>query len=169
MTIIEFELTRGQKAIIDDKDYELIKNYKWYALKAPNTYYAVTSVRFIDGTLRQKRIYMHRLIMGVLQKQQIDHINNNGLDNRRENLRLCNHTTNSMNQIKNRGTSKYKGVYWNKNDKKWQASITLSKKKTYLGQYNSEVSAAIAYDIAAYQYFGEFAKLNFESSDWRTK
>lgn len=93
----------------------------------------------------------------------VDHINHNGLDNRKANLRFATCRQNAWNSRKggNRGASRYKGVQWNKNSKKWQAVIyNNNSRKIYLGFFDDEKAAARAYNEAAQKYHGEFALLN---------
>lgn len=151
----EIKLTQGQVAIIDDEDYELISQYKWYAHRCGHTFYARTN------KTKKEKLSMHSLILAAQKGQEIDHINHNGLDNRRENLRFCTKQHNNANQIKTRGTSRFKGVYWNKTKKKWQAGIEFNSKGFYLGRFCSEEEAARAYDKKALELYGEFACLNF--------
>ena len=91
----------------------------------------------------------------------VDHINHDGLDNRKSNLRLCTQRQNNQTQRPRGKTSKYKGVYWNKRAKKFMASICIDGKKKSLGYFIDEVAAAKSYDKAAKKLFGEFAYLNF--------
>jgi hypothetical protein len=154
----EVILTQGQMALIDDEDYELVSQYKWYAHKYKHAFYAQTSA-YKNG--KQKTIKMHRLIMKAQSKQQVDHINHNGLDNRRANLRLCTNAENQHNQQKTRGTSKYKGVAWCNSRKKWETTIHVNGKNLHLGRFSLEEDAARAYDKAAKKHYGEFAGCNF--------
>ena len=110
----------------------------------------------------------HRLIMGVTDpKIQVDHINGNKLDNRKENLRLATPQQNSSNiGIRKNNKSGYKGVCWSKRDKKWIASIYKNNKKQYLGCFDDIVEAVRAYDRAALELFGEFAWTNFPKEDY---
>ncbi len=123
----EIKLTMGKKAMVDDSDYEWINNMnKWQACKAPGIWYA-----------RRDKFprLMHRIIMGAKSNEECDHINGNGLDNRRSNLRLSAHRQNMSNMKKPIGrhgkptTSKYKGVTWYKKYNKWLAQICLNYKK----------------------------------------
>ena len=147
-------LTQCQFAIVDADDYDELKQYTWCAVKIPRTYYAARRSW-------RKNIRMHRLIMNAPKGLFVDHINHDGLDNRKNNLRLCTQRQNNQNQRPRGKTSKYKGVYWNKRAKKFMASICIDGKKKSLGYFDSEIVAAKAYDKAAKIVFGEYAYLNF--------
>ncbi len=165
----EIHLTQGKVALVDDEDYELLNKYKWCAKKDRNIFYTTRGITIQSQNkaknIKQKTkiIRMHRLIMkGKLKSnKEIDHINGNSLDNRRCNLRIVTRSQNNMNQKKTRGTSKYKGVSWHKNNKKWRSQIRLNGKQMYLGLFDNEAEAAKAYDKRAKELFGEFAKPNF--------
>jgi hypothetical protein len=112
------------------------------------------------------------MIMGLLHRilfrakthdPKIDHKDGNSLNNQKSNLRFASHIQNMANRKKSKGISKYKGVYWNKRNKKWKAQIKSNGKEIYLGVYEEEIDAAIAYDIKAKETWGEFARLNFDS------
>ena len=155
-------LTQGKFVVVDDCDYDWLIRHKWYARKENRTYYA--------GRKSGKVIsQMHREILGLKagDKRQIDHINHNGLDNRRSNLRICSFAENHRNRQLNRRkhTSKYKGVCWYKAGCKWRAEIRCDYKLFFLGYFDSEIDAAKAYDRAARKLFGEFACLNFSKGD----
>ena len=150
-------LTHNKTAIIDDEDYPLVSQYKWYASRGRNTWYAQTSIK---GTT----VLMHRLILGLVlgDKIQTDHINHNGLNNCRKNIRKCTHTQNHRNRQPNKkGTSIYKGICWDINKKKWRSQLTIFNCNHYLGLFEFEIDAARAYDIKAKELFGDFAFLNF--------
>jgi len=106
---------------------------------------------------------MHHDVMKVPAGFVIDHINGNGLDNRKANLRQSTYAQNSWNRGKARvkSSSKYKGVCQHKKDRKWQAQISAVGKRIYLGRFKNQKEAAKAYDKAAKKYHGEFANLNF--------
>ncbi len=161
------QLTRGYVALVDDEDYALVASYSWSALPRRHTVYAQTSTR---GLYSQTAILMHRLILGAKHGEQVDHVNGDGSDNRRANLRFATQRQNTQNQTrKAAGTSsKYKGVNWEARRSKWLAQIRGgplcadgSAKKLHLGYFLSERDAALAYDRAARRHFGEFAGLNF--------
>jgi hypothetical protein len=150
------ELTWGKFAIVDAADYDRLSKYKWLALERGRSLYAKTFL------LKGKPLHMHRLITSAPPHLVVDHINHNGLDNRRQNLRLCTHTQNQKNtRPRSGGTSKYKGVHWEKAKNKFRAKIMLNRKSIHLGYFKNEVAAAKAYDKKARELFGEFAYLNF--------
>jgi ABC-type sulfate/molybdate transport systems ATPase subunit len=167
----EIKLTQGFVAIVDDEDFEYLNQFKWW-VSGKHTKYAVTSI-----THNKVEIYfkMHRILMGLKKgdSEKVDHINSNGLDNRRCNLRICNHSQNMMNRRKGSGcSSKYKGVSLHRDKRfnktkqewvmyrpRWVAHIKLEKKIS-LGYFKTEEDAAIAYNNAAIKHFGEFANLN---------
>ena len=158
----QIPLTRGKFAIVDDADFEKLNRYNWYAFRSyGNTFYAVRSICLPNGKWRL--IFMHRVILNLEygDKRQGDHRNNNSLDNRRDNLRICTNRQNSQNSRPNKScTSVYKGVSWSKDRHKWVAQIKTQDKQTNLGRYVSEIEAARAYDVAAIKCFGEFAHTN---------
>lgn len=145
-------LTKGYHAIVDDEDFEVLAERKWFAQEVDGIVYAVR-------TDNKSAVLMHKFLTGFVLT---DHINGNGLDNRRVNLRESSPRLNMGNRKKQKGTSsKYKGVHFVKNRLRWQAYIKIHGKTTHLGYFDSEVDAALAYDVAARKYFGEFAALNF--------
>ena len=118
-----------------------------------------------DG--KPKVVWMHREIMKAGDREFCDHINHNGLDNRRANLRLATRSRNAWNRrkAKIKSRSKYKGVSWYNMGKRWNARIQVNRKAKFLGIFADEIEAAKAYDRAARKCFGEFAKLNFDKVD----
>lgn len=148
----------GKVAIIDDEDYELIKNYAWYPYtNTSNNFYA--AARNKDNRM----VLFHRIIMGLTHGDGlwVDHINGNGLDNRRCNLRLVTPAQNMYN-IRGFGkTSRYKGVSYVPKSNRWVAQIGHNNTHKYLGLYVNEVDAAKSYDKAAMKLFGEYARPNF--------
>ncbi len=150
-------LTKDKFAIVDADDYERLSKYKWHALQDSNNYYA-----------RKRRghgmVLMHRLLLNAPRGLVVDHINHNGLDNRKSNLRLCTVAENNQNSrpcTRPNKWSKYKGVTFDKNRKLFMAAIIHNKKRYFLGRFDSETDAAKAYDKKASELFGEFAYLNF--------
>lgn len=154
---IKIPLTQGKVALIDDEDYDKIKDIKFYAhFEKGVKWYALHSIN-------DEKILMHRIIINAKPGQICDHINGDGLDNRRCNLRIVTNQQNIMNQRlqKRRKSSKYKGVTWNKNAEKWQTQIRINKNNRYLGLFINEIDAANTYDKKALELFGEYARLNF--------
>jgi len=158
-------LSQGKVALVDDSDYDFLNQWKWtVARKDSNIWYAYRGIRY-NG--KQRNISMHREILKPSQDMQIDHIDGNGLNNQRNNLREVTNSQNQWNRkVQKGGSSKYKGVYWYKRDGEWYAHIKFNKKQKYLGHFTSEIEAAKAYDRAAIKYFGEYACANFPKSDY---
>ncbi len=156
-------LTQGKFAIVDVEDYEQLSIYKWFAVKYGRCFYAAR--KGISKTTRRKTrsIPMHRQILNVPDDKVVDHINHNGLDNRKANLRIVTVLQNSWNARKQNGnlSSKYKGVSLTKRTRRWKAKISYKGKNIYLGCFDDEYSAAKAYDKKAAELFGEYAVLNF--------
>ena len=148
-------LTQGYEAIVDAEDYEELNKFQWYwGTKG----YAVRGGGGRYG--KQKKIYMHRAINNTPNELYTDHINHNKLDNRKKNLRTVTPQQNSMNRLSHKNsTSKYKGVSWNKGKHKWQASIKINYKSKGLGSFIDEEEASRAYNKAAEELFGEYAKV----------
>jgi len=156
-------LTQGKFAIVDAEGYDRLVKYKWSCSQDGNNFYAYT---FLSEGNKKKRVFMHRLIMNAPEGLVVDHIDRNGLNNRKCNLRLCTKAQNVQNSRPRRNrSSKYKGVFWNKLNKKWSASIHKGDKRIYLGGFDDEIEAALAYDRKAAELFGEFAYLNFRTTD----
>jgi len=149
-------LTQGKFAIVGAEDYEWLSQYKWCALKTHNNkFYAVRRKN-------NKTIIMHRQIMNAPAGLVVDHIDGNSLNNRKTNLRICTQAQNIHNsQPRRNRSSKYKGVFWDKVNKKWSTNIRKGDKRIYLGGFDDEIEAALAYDRKAAELFGEFAYLNF--------
>ncbi len=162
-------LTRGKYAIVDPDDFLHLSKEKWCASRNRGIFYAVRGVKGSNG--KQRNIPMHRLILKVPHNMFVDHINRNGLDNRKANLRPATHAQNSCNRAK-RGNrtyaSKYKGVTSRSNSKTYQANIRVNGHPISLGSFDDEVKAAKAYDRAAKKYHREFAVLNFPHETTRS-
>lgn len=162
------KLTQGQVALVDNEDFVHLCKINWTSSldKSRQCYYAVSSVRI---GLRWSVQSMHRIILermlgrNLTKGEEVDHINHDTLDNRRENLRLASHSENMRNRKKYKSnTSGYKGVSWRNDIKKWHVQITFHNRRIHLGYFDDPIEAARAYDQAALLYFGDFANLNFE-------
>ena len=137
------------RVLIDLEDIDRCKNYKWY----------LNSFGYVYNN---KVGLLHRFIMNPKDDEIIDHINHNKLNNKRCNLRICSQQQNLMNASKRKNcSSKFKGVFWNKYDNRWRASIVINNRNKYIGNYLNEIEAAEAYDRASIKYFKEYAFTNF--------
>lgn len=141
----EILLTQGKVALVDDEDYPELSKYRWCAHKDGNTYYAMRHSPTING--KRHTILMHVVISGTPKGMETDHINGNGLDNRRENLRVVTRRENTQNRHSPK-SSKYPGVTWHKQRGKWMAYINVGSKQHYLGLYENEETAGIVYAMA---------------------
>lgn len=156
----------GDKIVlIDDEDYELIKDFVWHIQKDKGNFYARCNVK-VNGKYKSPK--MHRVIMGVSDSPHphIDHANGDGLDNRRINLRKATIAENSRNAGPNsRNTTGYKGVYKYKeghaNEGLYTATLRCKDKKHHGGYFKTAIDAAKKYDELAKIHHGEFAYLNF--------
>lgn len=148
---------RGMHAIVDEVDARLVAAYRWHPRHDNNNVYAQAS------PTGSPLVQMHRLILGVVGVDNfVDHINHNGLDNRRCNLRIASRSQNLQNSRPHRhGSSKYKGV--SRYREIWKAAIRVNQRTLWIGQFENEIDAACAYDVAAREHFGEYAYLNFPS------
>lgn len=140
----KIKLTKGKYAIVDDEDFDFLSQWKW---KYHKDNYAV---RTSTGS---KQVYMHREVLKTPKGKLTDHINRNGLDNRRANLRLVSYSQNALNTgVPQNNTSGYKGVVWHKQKKLWQAQINISKRCIYLGSFKKLEDAVMARQLIEKSY-----------------
>lgn len=153
MTIdfVLLDLTKGYQAKLDPEDYEQAKMLNWQCQVGKYTQYAWSGCR-------PNRIGLHRFIMKPSPDMCVDHINGDGLDNRRCNLRICTHAQNMIN-VRRKPRNLMRGVF-QKTKTTYYSLISDNGKPKYLGSYRSELDAAIAYNMAAKELYGEFAILN---------
>ncbi len=145
------KLTQGKFAIVDEMLLNCFSKYSWYAASSGNNFIYAASAKRIRKTKITMKIFMHHCVIGMPlnRKMQIDHINGNTLDNRRENLRIVTVRQNAQNRKYHRDgtkTSEFLGVCFHKKSKRWRATLTLNKKSKYIGSFENEIEAKKAYD-----------------------
>lgn len=157
MREIPIKNAKAFKALVDDDDYERVMEHTWYLAQRSHTMYAQRSLYKETG----RRVYesMHNFILGI---KGVDHIDKNGLNNQKSNLRPANQSQNNAGYKKKYGLSRYKGVHKSQPSvSTWRAVITVNGRKIYLGSFKDEEEAGRAYDEAAIKHFGDYAQLNF--------
>lgn len=156
----KIKLTQGYFAKIDNEDYDkVMASGPWHIKRSYTSKDIIYAYHSVHPNIK---LMMHRLILEPRSDQNVDHINSDGLDNRRKNLRLC---TDSQNKCwgkkKSHNTSGFIGVNFHKLSGKWQARVRKDNMRHYLGLYDSPRKAALVRDEAAAELHGEFARLNF--------
>lgn len=157
----------GHEVLIDSEDVDLLAGFNWRPLALKQ------DLIYARAWRRNMHLYMHRLIIGAAPDEEVDHKNGNGLDNRKDNLRIATRSQNLGNvgklRVKKPPSSQYRGVCWDKAKKSWAVFIAAdgtypngNSKSRYVGRFSDEAEAARAYDAAALARWGEFARLNFE-------
>ena len=145
--------------IVDDDVYQWASKLKWHAAHYRGSWRAQRKVK-VDG--KQRTELLHRIIIGTVGKET-DHIDGDGLNNQRSNLRVCTHGQNMRNRkVQCNNQSGVKGVTFEKNSNKWQTRICIEDQRIYLGTFTCLEDAAKAYDAAAVKYHGQFARTNFQ-------
>lgn len=150
-------LTMGKFAKIDRCDIDLVHHWNWRCMVHRNTCYAVRSIT-IDG--KKSTILMHRVLLDAGDGFQVDHINRDGLDNTRKNIRLATASQNRLNQgVRSDSRSGLKGAFWSDERLKWRSHITVDGSKVYLGSYDAPEDAHAAYARASREFHGEFGSV----------
>lgn len=158
--IVRLHVGRGYVTLFDSADLPLLWPVTWVLNRTGPT------GRYANGRIASRFVFMHRLLMNPSPGQVVDHINGDGLDNRRHNLRLATTSGNLANAGKwgkKAATSKYKGVSFARKNQ-WRVRMGVKGRRIEIGTFATEEEAARAYDVAALQHFGEFARLNFPES-----
>lgn len=151
-------LTKGLFTKVDAADFDELSKYRWYAYKRTKTLiYAVRTGKKEVG--EAQTVKMHSHLMKPVKPLQVDHIDGDGLNNQRSNLRICTAAQNNMNLgWKTNNTSGYRGVWWEKGNKAWRSDIRVNKKIIYLGHFKDKYKAHLAYEAARKKYHGEYAR-----------
>ena len=149
----EIGLSQGYVTTVDDEDYEWLRQFIWHARPELHTCYAG---RKFFGTVK----LMHSMILNVDMPREIDHVDGNGLNNCRGNLRVVTRQQNCQNRRVLHHSSHYKGVSWRASSGTWRVRITVDDRTAHCGDYENEEAAALAYNQVAKQLFGQFACLN---------
>lgn len=153
-------LTQGLFAKIDDSDYVFLNKFKWKAAKHGKKLYAARNTSRTLNNGKQTSLHMHTVIMGTPKGMETDHIDNDGLNNQRKNLRICTRAQNQRNKgIYKSNTSGFKGVSWHTCKKMWRAIIKVNNKQIHLGEFSNKEDAYKAYCDACIKYHGAFSKL----------
>lgn len=164
----EIALSQGQVAVVDDDDFARVAQFKWYAIQRSGKWHAARKPK--SGA-----VYMHRFLMDAPDGAEVDHVNGNGLDNRRENLRICSKRENARNRKSGARakSSRFHGVTLHPRGNRWRVVICAgardrrgNAKQIYVGHFIDETEAARAYDRAALKHFGAFAATNFPKEDY---
>lgn len=156
--IVHIPLSRGEEAIADEQDLHIVSGHNWSTQRKRNTSYAMRNEN-IDG--KNACIYLHREIAKAKEGDIVDHINRNGLDNRRGNIRIATFSQNKCNsKLQKNNVSGYRGVYWRRDREKYQAQIQINGVKIRLGNFKSIDEAHEAYKAASLKYHGEYGRAN---------
>jgi len=153
-------LTQGKEALVDDEDYDrLMTMGSWFAHfnnVAGNGYW------YAETRSGSDHVKMHRVILHAPDNKIVDHIDGNGLNNQKSNLRLATQSQNQANsKLREDNTSGLKGVSYKHRISKWAAKISYQGEESHLGYFEDKIKAAEAYDRAAKRLHGEYARLNF--------
>jgi hypothetical protein len=165
----EIPLTQGMTAVVDDEDYARVSRYSWRAKRKRDgrTTYAYATIASVSSRTGRVDVALHRLVMDAPADRQIDHIDGDGLNNRRANLRLATHAQNQANRNKQANNrSGFKGVYKTTGSESWQSILRFNRHNYGIKTCKTKEEAARWYDRAARVVHGEFANLNFPDEQW---
>ncbi|MFG1461756.1 AP2 domain-containing protein [Xanthobacter sp. DSM 24535] len=156
------QLSKSLEATVDVEDAPLVAALNWAAYERPGwTAYAVTGVRRPDGRPTALRLHRYLLTLREMDGIDVDHIDGNGLHNRRPNLRACTHAQNLRNRgLMRSNTSGYKGIYFDRCSGRWRAELRIDGRRKHVGYFDTAELAAAAYDAEALKLHGEFARTN---------
>lgn len=152
-------LTKGKVAQVSDEDYDRVACLSWHALQGKTTWYAVHGRRVGK---KMQSIYLHKFILGIGDGQEGDHRDRDGLNNQRENLRVCTTTQNQYNRRKYKTglTSRHKGVSIERRSGKWKLQINVHGKQVYVGLFPTEDEAGRCYNRLTKALYGDFVLEN---------
>jgi len=155
-TVKQIPLSQGKFTLVDDSEYEELSKHKWYANRGGKTFYAARTTPLLNG--KRKTLFMHRVILNTPRDKQGDHIDGNGLNNQRANLRNCTKDENNRNRhgLDANNTSGYRGVSWDKGTGKFRAFIKIKGLAVHLGSFTTAAEASGVFDQAAKKHYGEF-------------
>lgn len=155
----KIKLTQGKVALVDDEDFGRVSCNRWYANWAGKSFYAV---RGMTTGNKRTALLLHRFILNPPRTMEVDHINGDGLDCRKANMRICTHAENMRNStVQSNNKCGFKGVYFDASKGCWVAEISHNRKRIRLGRFKTSHEAALAYDVKAKELHGKFARLNF--------
>lgn len=160
--LIKSEAFGDKEVLVDDEDFEYLMRWKWHLQKGRNTFYCCRHGHDRKIGNKLPNVWLHREVLGLPNdvENPVDHIDHNGLNCQKYNLRISTRSKNAANR-KGYGSSKYLGVGYDISVRRWRVSIQHNKKRSHIGCFKDEIEAAKAYDKKAKELHGEFANLNF--------